>query len=193
MKIPIQPGDCLVVVDVQNDFCPGGALAVQGGDEVVPVINALLDRFPLAVAMCDSHPAGSLHFRKWPVHCVAGTPGAAFHKDLRIEKARRVFPKGTTPEADGYSMFDPPGTQAQDYLRGEGARRLFVAGLATDYCVKNTALTAMTLGFEAYVIRDACRAVNLKPGDEAQAIAQIERAGGRIILSADLAGGARVP
>lgn len=197
--------NALILVDIQNDFLPGGALAVPEGDKIVPLVNTLLPHFPLVVATQDRHPAGHGSFAVnhpgrspfelgelaglpqvlWPVHCVEGTPGADFAPGLDTARIARVFPKGTDREIDSYSGFFDNGhrraTGLGDYLRERGATRVFVVGLATDYCVKFTALDARALGFEVTLIEDACRGVNLAPGDVAHALAEMRAAGVEII------------
>jgi len=181
--------DALIVVDVQNDFCPGGALAVPDGDRVVPVLNALLRRAGLlAVATRDWHPPDHCSFvtqgGPWPVHCVAGTPGAEFHPYLDRGQIGHVVSKATARDAEAYSGFQ--GTDLAAFLRGRGVRRLFVGGLATDYCVKATALDGRTEGFEVFLLTDAIRAVVVKPGDGDRAIAEMQAAGVRTIRSTDI-------
>lgn len=206
--------DALVVVDVQNDFLPGGALAVPRGDEVVPVINALMDRFDVVVATQDWHPpehrsfAASHEGRRpgeevelaglpqvlWPEHCVQGTPGAEFAPGLRTERFAAIFRKGVDPEIDSYSGLYDNGrrraTGLEGALRGMGVKRVFVAGLATDYCVRATALDAARAGFETYCIEDACRGVDLRPGDVDRALAEMRAAGVRVVRSGDVLAGA---
>ena len=176
----------LLVIDVQNDFCPGGALAVAGGDEVVPVINALMDRFAQVVLTQDWHPGGHSSFASshpgcapfatitmpygaqtlWPDHCVQGTRGAALHPMLRTDRADLVIRKGFRPEIDSYSAFyendrrTPTGLAG--YLRERGLTRLVIAGLATDYCVYYSAIDARRLGFEVTLVESACRAIDLQ-------------------------------
>jgi nicotinamidase/pyrazinamidase len=200
----------LVIVDVQNDFIPGGALAVPEGDEVVPVINRLQARFDLVVATQDWHPPAHGSFavnhpgRKvydvvdlnglpqvlWPVHCVQSTAGAEFVAGLDRSRVARVFQKGTDPGIDSYSGFFDNGyrkaTGLGDYLKQRGVDAVYVCGLATDYCVKFTALDARQLGFETYLIEDASRGVNVKPGDVDRAIAEMRAAGVRVISSVDV-------
>lgn len=202
--------NCLIIVDVQNDFCPGGALPVPGGDQVVPVINRLMGRFDRVVATQDWHPPEHLSFaanhpgRKpgdviqlagleqmlWPVHCVQGTPGAEFHPDLDRSGIQAVFRKGMDPEIDSYSGFFDNGrrrsTGLEDYLRREGVDEVYICGLATDYCVRWTALDAVRLGFRTYVIEDACRGVELRPGDVAAALDQMRQAGVQVVHSSAL-------
>lgn len=172
--------DGLIVVDLQVDFCPGGALAVAEGDEVVAPVNGLLS-IPgwMRVATRDWHPADHASFEAqggiWPVHCVADTPGAAFHPRMNAGVVEMVVSKATTRDAEAYSGFD--GTSLADDLRAEGIERLFVCGLATDYCVKATALDARREGFDVVVVEDAVRAVNVNPGDGEKAIEEMRAAG----------------
>lgn len=197
----------LVVVDVQNDFCPGGALPVREGDAVVPIINALQPRFDLVVATQDWHPADHLSFAAnhadktpgeiiqlngltqvlWPAHCVQNTPGADFVAALDTPRIARVFQKGTEREIDSYSGFFDNGhrraTGLGDYLKEWGAKGIYVAGLATDYCVKFTALDARQLGFATFLIEDACRGVELQPGDVRRAVEEMQAAGVMVVQS----------
>ena len=202
----------LIIADVQNDFCPGGPLAVPEGDLVIPVINRLQPHFDLVVAMQDWHPAdhgsfaanhpgravgevielGGLTQILWPVHCVQDTPGAEFHPGLDRSHVAKVFRKGTDPEIDSYSGFFDNGhrksTGLGDYLQGQGADEVYVCGLATDYCVKFTALDAAELGFATWCIEDASRGVNLKPGDVVQSIEQMRAKGIRVIGASEVTG-----
>jgi nicotinamidase/pyrazinamidase len=183
--------DALVVVDLQNDFCPGGALHVRDGDAIVPVVNRYLDRFAQAGAPLfltrDWHPPVTRHFQAyggvWPTHCVQGTPGAAFHPGLAPPDGAVIVSKGVDPEQDAYSAFqaeDPSGRRLPTILKERGIRRLYVGGLATDYCVRATVLDALRDGFEVVVLTDAIGAVDLAPGDGARAIDEIRGAGGRL-------------
>ncbi len=198
----------LIVVDVQVDFLPGGPLAVPDGDAVVPVINGLMDGYDLVVATQDWHPPthGSfatnhpgrrpgdrvdLHGLEqvlWPTHCVRGTPGADLAAGLCPDRIEAIFRKGTDPAVDSYSgLFDngrrrPTGLA--DYLRGRGVRSVAVCGLATDYCVKATALDAAAGGFAVTLLADACRGVDLRPGDVAAAVEQLRQAGVRVVTGA---------
>lgn len=172
----------LLIVDVQNDFCPGGALAVSRGDEVVPVINSLMPRFDVVVASKDWHPANSIHFQKWPPHCVQNTTGAAFHP-LLAEKIQQVFLKGTGNKDDGYSAFEATNLDLDQYLKSRGVTELYVAGLATDYCVKASAIDAARKGFATTLITDAVAAVNVKAGDGEKALKDMAAAGVRLISS----------
>jgi epoxyqueuosine reductase len=184
--------DALVVVDLQNDFCPGGALGVRAGDEVVPVCNRLIRRFRAlggAVLLTrDWHPARTRHFQVdgglWPPHCVQGTPGAEFHPDLEVPGEAIVVSKGTRPDEDAYSGFqgaDAQGRTLASVLAVLGVRRLVLGGLATDYCVKATALDAAAAGFSVVVVADAVRAVDLAPGDGTRALEAMQAAGVRIV------------
>jgi nicotinamidase/pyrazinamidase len=176
----------LLVVDVQNDFCPGGALAVQNGDAVVPVINGMMAQFPLVVASKDWHPDSTVHFRKWPVHCVHDSHGAEFHPALKKDDIRQVFFKGTKDKDDGYSAFESTNLDLSLFLKEKGIDEIYVAGLATDYCVKATAIDAVRLGFKSFVVADAVAAVNIKPEDGTTAFLEMQNAGVRIVLAKDI-------
>jgi nicotinamidase/pyrazinamidase len=167
----------LLIVDVQNDFCPGGALAVPEGDKVVPVINKLQDKFTVVVASKDWHPQGSVHFKHWPPHCVQNTRGAEFHPQLQSENIQQVFLKGTRDKDDGYSAFEATNLNLNEYLNSKGVTELYVTGLATDYCVKASAIDAAKKGFSVFVVTDAVSAVNVKP-DDGQESLQLMRAAG---------------
>lgn len=175
----------LLIVDVQNDFCPGGALAVEQGDAVVPVLNAYMEMLDLPVyASRDWHPVRTSHFREfggiWPPHCIQNTRGAAFHPDLKLPADTTVLTKGTSATDDGYSAFegvDARGRPLAGVLRARGVRRLYLGGLTTDYCVRTSALDALGEGFEVVLLIDAIRGINLKPGDVDRAIAQVKAAG----------------
>jgi len=178
----------LIVVDVQNDFCPGGALAVAQGDEVVAPLNKLIEEFlergePVFKSR-DWHPEKTKHFAAyggtWPVHCVQNTKGAEFHPELIDDMHIRVISKGLGDE-DSYSAFD--GTDLALQLRRLGVQEVWVGGLATDYCVKNTVLDALKEGFRVKALENAMRAVELKPGDGERALTEMRAAGARIILS----------
>src|ERR1041384_328586 len=177
----------LILVDVQNDFCPGGSLRVPNGHQVFAPLNQLikefLDRGEPVYKTRDWHPAQTKHFQIyggiWPVHCVQGTHGAEFHPDLSDDPRATVISKGTDERADGYSGFD--GTNLAELLREEGVSEVWVGGLATDYCVKHTVLDALKKGFEVKALADAMRAVNVQPDDGAKAIAEMKVAGAEII------------
>ncbi len=181
--IQLRAGDALILVDVQLDFLPGGSLAVPHGDEVVPALNRYLAVFrgltlPV-VATRDWHPADhcSFHARggPWPPHCVAGTNGARFAPLLDIPCEARIVSKATTVDKDAYSGFE--GTDLDEWLRRAGVGRVFVGGLATDYCVLNTVRDALHLGYATFLLADAIRAVNVSEGDGARAIAEMRRLG----------------
>jgi len=202
--------NALILTDLQNDFCPGGPLAVPQGDEVVAVANRLQPHFDLVVATQDWHPAShdsfaanhpgkvpgdvidlhGLQQRLWPVHCVQGTFGAELHANLDRQRIARVFQKGTDPGIDSYSAFfdnaHRKATGLGDYLKHRGIVDLYVCGLATDYCVKFTALDAVDLGFRTRLIEDACRGVDLEPGDVQRAIDELRTRGIEVIRSAQI-------
>jgi len=183
----MQAKDALIIVDVQNDFCPGGALAVKGGDEVVPVLNRVIEKFTAAglpiFATRDWHPEKTIHFKAhgglWPVHCVQGTKGAEFHSGLKLGNDTVVVSKGMAADDDSYSGFDADrsGTSLAELLRQKGIKRIFVGGLATDYCVKHTVLDGLKEGFEVVLLGDSIRAVNIEPDDGELAISEMVRAG----------------
>jgi nicotinamidase/pyrazinamidase len=181
----------LVIEDVQNDFCPGGSLAVPGGDEVVPVLNRYGELFRKqglpVYASRDWHPANSSHFKAaggdWPVHCVQGTDGARFHPELRLPDDTLIISKGMDKTQDGYSSFEAITENGEDFqasLRERGIRHLYIGGLATDYCVKNTVLDALRRGFSVTLLIDAVRGVDLVPGDTETAIRQMVEEGAEV-------------
>jgi nicotinamidase/pyrazinamidase len=192
--------DALLVVDFQNDFTPGGALPVEHGDEIAAQINAIADRFDFVVATRDWHPANHGSFEGvevdpakwegidppgiWPVHCVQGTPGAELHPSLDQSKVDQVVDKAQDPNTQGYSAFH--GGNLTDVLREHGVDHVYVAGLATDYCVKNTVLDAVREGFGVTVIEDAIRGIDVKPGDSERAIEEMRRAGADLVMSDSL-------
>lgn len=195
----------LILVDLQNDFMPDGALPVPEGYDVIEVANALQSRFDLVVATQDWHPPDHRSFASnhpgkqpgdvvdlegleqilWPDHCVQDTRGAEFVRGLELDHVARVFQKGTDPFIDSYSGFSDNGhrksTGLDEYLRDHGVDTVYVAGVATDYCVKYTALDALRQGFDTWVVRDGCRAVNLAPGDDDRAFAEMRSAGAHIV------------
>jgi nicotinamidase/pyrazinamidase len=187
---PPAPGDALLAVDVQNDFLPGGALAVAHGDDVVPVLNAWARAFAAAglpvYASRDWHPPDHCSFRAqggpWPPHCVAGTPGAALADALQLPADHVVVSKGTTAPRDAYSALD--GTGLAERLRTAGVRRAFVGGLATDYCVRATVLDLRAAGFDVVVLADAIRGVEVAPGDSERAVAAMRDAGAAFLSGA---------
>lgn len=187
--MPFTPGSALLIVDVQNDFCAGGRLAVPGGDDVVPVCNAAASRAAEAgapvFASRDWHPDESPHFAgqggAWPVHCVQGTRGARLHPDLMLPGSARIVTKGDSPDdPHGYDAFDghlDDGTGLAAALRARGVHHLVVVGLATDYCVKNSVLGARRAGFDVTVLTDGIRGVDLAAGDSARALDDITASG----------------
>jgi len=192
--------DLLLLIDIQNDFCPGGALAVAGGDEIVPVVNGLAARFAHVALTQDWHPAGHRSFASahsgrspyesvafpygmqtlWPDHCVQGTPGADFHPALQVTRAELVIRKGFRSEIDSYSAFYENDRRAPTglagYLRERGFARVVLCGLATDFCVAYSAIDARRLGFETVVLLDACRGIDLG-GSLAAALTSMREAG----------------
>jgi nicotinamidase/pyrazinamidase len=210
--VPIVPGDALVVIDVQNDFCPGGALAVAEGDRVVPVINRLAGGFHDVLLTQDWHPPGHVSFasshpgRKpyetitlpygpqvlWPDHCIPGTRGAEFHPDLDTRAAALIVRKGHDPAVDSYSALyendHRTSTGLSGYLRARGLTRLFLTGLAADFCVLYSALDARREGFDVHVIEDAVRGIDLE-GSLARAWQSMDAAGVRRLRADDLAVG----
>lgn len=200
----------LILVDIQNDFLAGGALAVPDGDAVIPIANELQAAFPLVVATQDWHPTNHGSFAAshpgknvfeqidldglpqtlWPVHCVQGTRGAELAALLKRDHIVKIFPKGTEPGIDSYSgLFDNghrKSTGLGEWLKAQGVTEVFVCGLATDYCVKFTAMDAASMGFKTNLIEDASRGVNLRPDDVSDSIAEMKRAGVLIVQSADV-------
>jgi nicotinamidase/pyrazinamidase len=203
--------NALILVDIQYDFLPNGALAVPEGDAIIPVANRLQPLFDLVVATQDWHPPdhgsfasnhpgrepgemtelGGLPQVLWPDHCVQGSRGAELHSDLDLTRIARLFRKGTDPNIDSYSGFFDNGhrkaTGLGDYLFEEAITSVYLMGLATDYCVRWSALDAIRLGFRTHLIEDGSRGVELRPGDVSAAITEVAAAGGRIVRSEDLA------
>lgn len=185
------PDAALILVDIQNDFCPGGALAVAGGDEIVAVVNRLMPRFPLVISTQDWHPEDHISFKEsggpWPPHCVQGTRGAELHPALDVSRlAANYFRKASSPDKDAYSEFegvDAEGHTLDEFLKSRGVKRIYVVGLATDYCVKATVLDGLKLGYEVFAVTDAMRAVNVNPDDGAKALGEMEKSGARLITS----------
>ena len=200
----------LILVDLQNDFLPGGALGVPGGDQVIPVANRLMPEFDLVVATKDWHPEDHGSFAAghpgrepgevieldgldqilWPVHCVQGSYGSELAASLDVSGITKVFFKGTDPRVDSYSTFfdnaKRRSTGLADYLRDAGVDEVFLLGLATDYCVKYSALDAVGLGFRTYVVEDGCRGVDLRPGDSQRALDEMRDAGVEILHSREV-------
>ncbi len=201
--------EALILVDIQNDFVPGGALPVPEGDKIVPTVNGLQSAFDLVVATQDWHPINHGSFAAnhpgakpgdlidlngipqilWPTHCVQGTRGAQFVPQFDTARIQHIFQKGTDPLIDSYSgFFDNRHLKATglgEFLRQRGVKEIFIAGLATDYCVKFSALDARALSFKTNIIEDACRGVELKPGDVHRAVEEMRAAGVNIIKSRD--------
>jgi nicotinamidase/pyrazinamidase len=197
----------LLLVDLQNDFCPGGALQVNRGDQTIPIANRLLPHFATVAATQDWHPPDHQSFAAnhpgkqpyemidlhglmqvlWPVHCVQDTPGAELHAGLDRARITEIFHKGTDSAVDSYSAFFDNGkrkaTGLADWLRSRWVQQVYVMGLATDYCVRATALDARSLGFDVWLVQDGCRAVEVKPGDGDRAIAELRGAGCAIVES----------
>jgi nicotinamidase/pyrazinamidase len=170
--------DALVCIDVQNDFCEGGALAVAGGDRVAHVLDAAAGRFPLVVATRDWHPPDHGSFGRWPAHCVAGTPGAELHPPLDRRDVDLLVDKGTDRETEGYSAFE--GTDLAERLRERGVDRLVVGGIATDYCVLHSVIDARAAGFDVVVARDAVAGIDAEPGDVDRALQRMRAAGATV-------------
>ncbi|WP_215223823.1 bifunctional nicotinamidase/pyrazinamidase [Echinicola shivajiensis] len=199
--------NALLIVDVQNDFLPGGALAVEEADQIIPVINKLQEKFDFIVATQDWHPELHKSFAAnnpgkkvgeiinldgeeqvlWPVHCVQGSTGAKFHQDLNQEKWAKVFQKGTNPVVDSYSGFydnsRKENTGLGDYFHDHHITDVYVVGLAADYCVKFTVLDALKEGFDVFLVTDATKAVNLFPGDFENSLKEMSKAGANLLSS----------
>jgi len=202
--------NALIVVDLQNDFLPGGALAVPGGDEVIPLANELQRRFDVVLATQDWHPLDHGSFAVnhpgkkpgdrimldgieqilWPVHCVQNTNGAEFAPSFSTKRIDHVFPKGIEPRIDSYSMFfdnaHRRSTGLADYLKDRAIKDIYLLGLALDYCVKYSALDARQLGLNTHVVLDGCRGIDLQPGDLDRAVDEMKQAGAAILQSGEL-------
>jgi nicotinamidase/pyrazinamidase len=188
----------LLVVDVQRDFCRGGALAVPDGDRVVPVLNRVIEDASyhglLVYASRDWHPEVTMHFKKhgglWPPHCVQGTEGARFHPDLRLPPSTVMMTKGDHPHIHGYSAFDgrtADGVWLADHLHARGVEHLYVGGLATDYCVRLSVLDARRAGMRVTVLQDAVAGIDVEPGDSERAFAEMREAGAEFTTSTEWA------
>lgn len=186
-KISLAEGDALVIVDLQNDFLPGGSLPVPGGEQVIPALNGYIERFtsrrlPI-FATRDWHPKNHSSFIEqggpWPEHCVIGTKGAEFSAPLHLPASVQIISAGAEVEHDGYSAFETPFCKQQ--LDSAGARRLFVGGLATDYCVLNTVRDALALNYQVFLLTDAVRAINVQPQDGQKAIDEMIQKGAKLI------------
>jgi len=191
-RIVPQPGDVLLVVDVQYDFLPGGALGVAHGDEIIPALNRCIALFAAknlpVYASRDWHPPDHISFHvrggPWPVHCVANTHGAAFSPELKLPPSTAIINKADKRDLEAYSVFS--GTDFDRRLRAGHVRRIFIGGLATDYCVLNTAKDAHALGYEYFVLTDAVRAVDVRLGDGGRALEEMHRLGAHLIVSGTL-------
>jgi nicotinamidase/pyrazinamidase len=187
----------LLVVDIQNDFCPGGALGISGGDKIIPAVNKYIkifskNKLPIFISR-DWHPKKTAHFKKfggiWPVHCVQNTKGASFHPKLKIPKEAVIISKGMDPEEDSYSAFqarDDYGRSLLNLLKIFGVEEIYIAGLATDYCVRYSSVDALKSGFKVKILKDAIQGVNIKPQDSKEALAQITGMGAKEIELAAL-------
>lgn len=173
----------LIIVDVQKDFCPGGALAAPKGNEIIPVINKLIDKFDIILASKDWHPSKTVHFEKWPPHCIRGTEGAAFHPDLQQAKIEIVALKGTGNNDDGYSAFEATNVDIVHWLKRKNVDTVYICGIATEYCVMSTARDAAKNGFKTYCITDAIAPVNVNQGDDEKALQRMKDSGIILITS----------
>lgn len=187
-----KPGDVLLVVDIQTDFLPGGALGIVGGDRVLGPLNDAISAFENSglpvIASRDWHPPDHCSFHErggpWPVHCVQGTPGAELSKELRLPSGSTVISKATDPTREAYSAFDRTGLYHE--LKRIGAKRVFIGGLATDYCVVNTVLDGRKAGYEMIVLTNAICGVDARPGDIDRAMEQMKKAGAKFIETTEL-------
>jgi nicotinamidase/pyrazinamidase len=186
------PGDALIVVDLQNDFLPGGRLAVPHGDKILPSLNRAIKKFQgdklLVIATRDWHPVNHCSFQsrggQWPPHCIAETEGAAFAPGLKLPPDSIIISKAGLPDQDAYSGFQ--GTDLDSFLRERRIKRLFVGGLATDYCVLNTVKDGLKLGYRIFLLCDAVRSVEVRPGDGERALEAMEKLGAVLIKTADV-------
>jgi nicotinamidase/pyrazinamidase len=191
VEFKIGKTDALIIVDVQRDFCPRGALPVLEGDQVVPFLNKYICIFKAAgtyiFATRDWHPANHISFKPyggiWPPHCIQGTEGAKFHPDLTLPEEAHMVSKATDPSRESYSGFD--GTELEKELGKRGIKRVFVSGLATDYCVKNTVIDAVKLGFKAVLLLDAIKGINRKREDSEEAIKEMINSGANTASTRD--------
>jgi nicotinamidase/pyrazinamidase len=205
-----EKANALLIIDVQNDFCPGGALAVKEGDKIIPLINSIQNKFYKVVATQDWHPHNHISFASnhpgkkvydeidinnikqvlWPDHCLAGTKGAEFHPALNIAEIHLILRKGTDANIDSYSAFmendKKTFTGLEGYLKSLNIKQVFIVGLATDYCVYYTAMDALRLGFETYVIIDACRGVDVPEGNIQRVICSMQNNGIKVIELNDI-------
>lgn len=181
-----------MIIDLQKDFCPGGALPVPEGDQVIPILNKYIKAFRRAGAQIyatrDWHPSDHISFQgqggKWPPHCIQESEGAKFHPDLELPENVKIISKATTPQQESYSGFGE--TDLKYELKRNGIKRVFVGGLATDYCVKNTVLDALDLGFKTILLKDAIRGIDMEHGDSERAIQEMLDKGAKTTTSPDL-------
>jgi nicotinamidase/pyrazinamidase len=173
----------LLIVDVQNDFCPGGALPTPQGNIIVPVINKLMDKFDLIVASRDWHPEDTIHFKSWPIHCVKESHGADFPAELKKEHINQIFEKGTGSKDDGYSAFEATNKNLAEYLNEKEVDELYISGLTAEYCVKSTVLDAIKQGFKTFVIQDAVEGLRQNEDDFDNAFEEMKNADAEIITS----------
>lgn len=186
----MEKNEALVIIDVQNDFCAGGALEVKDADRVVPLLNRYIELFSAkglpVFASRDWHPQKTIHFKeyggKWPRHCIQGTKGAEFHPELKLPSDTVVISAGSGPEEEGYSMFegrDDAGNSAYDSLKQKGIEHVYIGGIATDYCVRASTIDALKSGFKVTLLTDAIKGVDLEPGDSEKAIDEMIGAGAK--------------
>jgi nicotinamidase/pyrazinamidase len=194
MKNELQ-NSALLFVDIQNDFCPGGALGVNEGDQIIPVVNSLIKMFPFVVATQDWHPPDHISFKErggpWPPHCVQGTKGAEFHPDLDTKEIDLQLRKAFTRDKDAYSSFeavDDAGRSLDEVLKSKDIHDLYVVGLATDYCVLASTIDGLKNGYNVYVVTDAVRAVNVNSEDGQKALEQMAASGAHLITSNQIRG-----
>ncbi len=176
----------LFIVDLQNDFCPNGALPTPKGDVIIPVINKIMDKFDFVLASKDWHPENSEHFNKWPKHCLKNSTGAEFPSGLRADKIQKIFLKGTGDKDDGYSAFEATNENLADFLKSNNIDELYVTGLTAEYCVKQTVLDALKNGFKTFVIKDGVEGIYQNENDVENAFKEMEKAGAVIINSEDI-------
>ncbi|MEF3255896.1 MAG: nicotinamidase [Deferribacterales bacterium] len=174
----------LIIVDVQNDFCPGGNLAVPEGDKIVPYINNIIDKFDIVIASQDWHPDKGEHFEKWPLHCLANSKGAELHPDLKKDRIDIFLFKGTDGSDTGYSAFEATNLDLTAFLKEKGIKDLYITGLATEYCVKATSLDALKNGFNVFLIKEATKGIN--PEDCDKTFKELDSKGVKIISVKDL-------
>lgn len=173
----------LLIIDVQNDFLKGGSLEVENAEAVIPVINTLMDKFSLVIASKDWHPKQTIHFDKWPAHCLADTKGAEFPYELKQEKINQIFYKGTENKDDGYSAFEATNIRLIDYLKEKEVKELYVCGIALEYCVKSTVLDALKGKLKVFLVQDAIATFSKKDKEIKQQYAELEKAGANKVMS----------